>query len=353
MPHLAVSHDTTLEAIESVDFELTSGQREVVIAAATSPDRLVTVEATAGTGKTTAAGVIRAALEAEGTAVRGAAPTGKAAVELEAGAGIPTRTIHSLKQEVERGGSLSDDGRYKVLCVDEGGMADTRLFAWVLEQAEREGMKVIVFGDSNQLTSVAPGGWLGYLQRAGIRPALRMDEIVRQRDAQHRKAVNDLSRGRPDAWIKYQSERGNVIHLGAGQEHKYGARAAELLVDAAGRRGWNHVLAITPTNRRRELINELVQQARLASGELGEKIGESVEHERFHVGDRVMFVGRNDRRSNLQNGLIGTVVGATDRGELVIALNQEQTQMRVAAVPSTWPRTFGWRMRSPTTRGRA
>ena len=89
------------------------------------------------------------------------------------------------------------------------------------------------------------------------------------------------------------------------------------------------MLAITPTNRRRELINELVQQSRLASGELGETVGESVEHERFHVGDRVMFVGRNDRRSNLQNGLIGTVVGTTDRGELVIALNQEQTQMRV------------------------
>lgn len=327
VPHLAVSHDTARAAIESVDFELTSGQREVVVAVATSPDRLVTVEAAAGTGKTTAAGVIRAALEAEGTAVRGAAPTGKAAVELEAGAVIPTRTIHSLKQEVERGGSLSDSGRYKVLCVDEGGMADTRLSAWVLAQAEREGMKVIVFGDSNQLTSVAPGGWLGYLSRAGIRPALRMDEIVRQRDAQHRKAVNDLSRGRPAAWIRYQSERGNVIHLGAGQEHNYGARAAELLVDAAGRRGWNHVLAITPTNRRRELINELVQQARLASGELREKVGESVEHERFHVGDRVMFVGRNDRRSNLQNGLIGTVVGATDRGELVMALNQEQTRV--------------------------
>ena len=57
---------------------MTSGQRDVVIAVATSPDRLVTVEATAGTGKTTAAGVIRAAIEAEGTAVRGAAPTGKA-----------------------------------------------------------------------------------------------------------------------------------------------------------------------------------------------------------------------------------------------------------------------------------
>ena len=328
VPQLAITHENAIAAIESVAFELTAGQREVVIAAATSADRLVPVEATAGTGKTTAAGVIRVALEAEGHWVRGAAPTGKAAVELQDGSGIPTRTIHSLKQEVESGGTLRD-GRFSVLCVDEAGMADTRTFAWLLEQAEREGMRVIVFGDSQQLTSVAPGGWLGYLSRAKIRPALRMDEIVRQRNARHRKAVNDLSRGRPDTWIKYQIERDNVIHLGAGQEQQYGARAAELLLDAAERRGWEHVLGVTPTNMRRELTNHLVQQARLESGQLGQKLGASAEHELFYAGDRVMFVGRNDRRRNLQNGLIGTVVESTDRGELVMAVDEEGTEARV------------------------
>jgi conjugative relaxase-like TrwC/TraI family protein len=45
--------DAALAAIDEVAFELTSGQREVVIAAASSADRLVAVEATAGAGKTT------------------------------------------------------------------------------------------------------------------------------------------------------------------------------------------------------------------------------------------------------------------------------------------------------------
>ena len=118
-----------------------------------------------------------------------------------------------------------------------------------------------------------------------------------------------------------------MLHLGAGQEHQYGARAAELLADAADRHGWNHVLAITPTNMRREVINEHVQQARLARGELGEMLGESNEHERFHVGDRVMYVGRNNRQRGLQNGLIGTALGNTEQGELVISLNDENTQL--------------------------
>lgn len=89
------------------------------------------------------------------------------------------------------------------------------------------------------------------------------------------------------------------------------------------------MLAITPTNQRREVINELVQQARLARGELGERVANNTEQELIHVGDRVMFVGRNDRRRNLQNGLTGTVVGRIDGGELVMALNPEQTDVRV------------------------
>jgi conjugative relaxase-like TrwC/TraI family protein len=328
VPHLVVEHDVAQTEIDSLDFELTEGQREVVIATAVSPDRVVLIEAGAGTGKTTAAGVIRAALEAQGFGVRGVAPTGKAAVELAAGAGLDARTVDSLLRETDRGGSLSDGGRYQTLIVDEGGMVDTRKFARLLAYAERDGMKVVVMGDSSQLTSVAPGGWLGYFTRSGIRPALRLVEIVRQRDPAHRKAVMDLSHGRPGTWIKYQKDRGNILHLGAGQEHQYGTRAAELLCDAAGRHGWNHVLAITPTNMRREFINEHVQQARLARGELGQLLAESGEHELFHVGDRVMFIGRNDRRRNLQNGLIGTVTGKTEQGELVIALNEKHTQVR-------------------------
>ena len=161
----------------------------MIFAATTSPDRVVLIEATAGTGKTTSAMVMNRAFADQGIGVRGAAPTGKAAVELAAGAGIDARTIDSLLLQVERGGTLSEDGRYRVLILDEAGMAHTRQVARLLEIAEREGMKVIAMGDSAQLTSVAPGGWLGYFSRSGVRPALRLSEIVRQRDPQHRKAI--------------------------------------------------------------------------------------------------------------------------------------------------------------------
>jgi conjugative relaxase-like TrwC/TraI family protein len=333
-PHLAATREDALQSMDSVDLDLNEGQRQVVFAAATSRDQVVLIEAGAGTGKTTTAGVIRGALEMRGLGVRGAAPTGKAAVELAAGAGIATRTVDSLLWEIDRGGTLSDGGSYQVLIVDEAAMLDTRKFARVCAQVQRERMKLIVMGDSNQLTSIEPGGWLGYFTRSGLRPALKLDEIVRQRDPAHRKAVSDLSRGRPGTWIKYQTDRGNVMHLGAGQPHQAGARAAALLTEAADRHGWNHVLAITPTNMRREVINEHVQQARLERDELGPLLAESNEHELFHVGDRVMFFGPNDRARNLQNGLIGTVLADTEQGGLVISLNESRTELRTLTAKS-------------------
>jgi conjugative relaxase-like TrwC/TraI family protein len=328
VPRLAATAQEVQSAIQRIDLELNLGQREVVFAAATSPDRVVLIEAAAGSGKTTSALVISRALQAHGLGVRGVAPTGIAAVQLAADAEIDARTIHSLRWKVESGGSLSEGGRYQVLIMDEAGMADIWQAQWLLSQVEREDMKLIVMGDSNQLISVEPGGWLGYFTRSGLRPALRLTEVVRQSDERHGKAVLDIARGRPGSWIKYQQDHGNIVHLGSGQEHQYGSCAAELLGDAADRHGRSHVVAITPTNMRRELINECVQEARLDRGELGELLAESGEHERFHVGDRLMYVGRNDSRRNLQNGLAGTVVGNTENGDLVIALDDEQTQLR-------------------------
>ena len=57
----------------------------------------------AGTGKSTMLGEARAAWEAEGYQVRGAALSGIAAEQLEAGAGIASRTVHSLLFQWEQG----------------------------------------------------------------------------------------------------------------------------------------------------------------------------------------------------------------------------------------------------------
>ncbi len=77
----------------------------------------------AGTGKTLALTVARDAWEADGVRVFGTALAARAAVEMEALAGIDSTTIARLMVDIDQGNGL---GRGSVLVVDEAGMVGSR-----------------------------------------------------------------------------------------------------------------------------------------------------------------------------------------------------------------------------------
>ena len=91
----------------------------------------------AGTGKSTMLGEARAAWEAEGYRVRGAALSGIAAEQLEAGAGITSRTVHSLLFQWARGKEALSSR--DVLVVDEAGMIGSRQMERLLAHAQAAG----------------------------------------------------------------------------------------------------------------------------------------------------------------------------------------------------------------------
>ncbi|MBE0616384.1 MAG: relaxase domain-containing protein, partial [Proteobacteria bacterium] len=71
----------------------TRGQKKAVEMLLRSPDRVNLVQGNAGAGKTAALGLVREVLAQRGVSVLGLGFTGKAAQELEKGAGIPSQTI--------------------------------------------------------------------------------------------------------------------------------------------------------------------------------------------------------------------------------------------------------------------
>jgi ATP-dependent exoDNAse (exonuclease V) alpha subunit len=207
------------------------------------------VEALAGTGKTYAAGVLRDLYEHAGYTVVGVAPTGRAARELTDQAGIPSRTLDRLLNDLdELGDSLP---KRCVVLFDEAGMAATRTTARLLEAAERAGAKVVAIGDPGQLASVQAGGWLRAVGREV--GALRLTEVMRQRDPAERRALAALHERIPDRYLDWASGAGRVDTF----EDATGARDAAVVEWAAavGEVGVEQAVMIARDNDTRAALN--------------------------------------------------------------------------------------------------
>ena len=184
----------------------------------TSGSDLALVVGYAGTGKSAMLGVTRAAWEAEGYTVRGAALSGIAAEGLEGGSGIASRTLAGLEFAWK-------DGRDQltsrdVLVVDEAGLVGSRQMARVLSAAEAAGAKVVLVGDAEQLQAIEAGAAFRALaERHG---AAEISEVRRQRTEWQRSATRELATARTEGALDRYEAAGMV----AGQVDSGLAQAA-------------------------------------------------------------------------------------------------------------------------------
>jgi len=290
-------------------------QAAAIRAIAASGNGVDTIQALAGTGKTTMMRTLADAYRRAGYHVHGTAPTARAARELTELAGVPSSTMHALSRKLD-GRRLRSDA---VLLIDEAGMAGTRISAEILRHAEQAGVKVIAVGDSGQLTSVQAGGWFAALTRERSGPELR--EVLRQRDPAEREALAALHDGNPDAYLEHKVEQ---ITLHATERD-----AVEAAVDA-----WLHACAEQPTAdvvmiaRDNETREQLNRAARARLRERGELSGETfrTQDRSWTVGDRII-TRRNDRRLDIDNGTLATLT-AYDRSRMAVQIQTDNGEHR-------------------------
>jgi conjugative relaxase-like TrwC/TraI family protein len=114
----------------------------------------------AGTGKTYTLNTIRQLFEDSSWRVIGAAPSARAAAELQSGARITSSTMHSLLARLDQGTERLNS--IDVLVIDEAGMADTRTLQQLVTAATHVGARVVLVGDHRQLPEVVAGGGFAY-----------------------------------------------------------------------------------------------------------------------------------------------------------------------------------------------
>ena len=303
-------------------------EQELAFGHVTRARDLAAVVGYAGTGKSTMLKVARAAWEAEGYRVRGAALSGIAAEGLEGGSGIASRTLASLEYGWKEGRDLLT-GR-DVLVVDEAGMVSSRQMERVLSQAQAAGAKVVLVGDPEQLQAIEAGAaFRAIVERVG---AAEITEVQRQHEPWQRAATRELATGRTgEALGRY--EAAGMVHGHATQD---GARTALVAVWDAERRAAPGQSRVMLAYRRADVLamNRLARERLRAAGELGpEQVVRTEQGERaFAAGDRLMFLRNEralgagpDRRGGVavRNGTLGTVLGVVaGGGRLTVRLDR-------------------------------
>ncbi|HMQ20233.1 MAG TPA: Ti-type conjugative transfer relaxase TraA, partial [Sphingopyxis sp.] len=269
----------------------------------------------AGTGKSAMLGVAREAWEAAGYQVQGAALSGIAAEGLEQGSGIGSRTLASLEHQWANDRDRLTDKH--ILVIDEAGMVGTRQLERVVSEAEKQGAKVVLVGDPQQLQAIEAGAaFRSVAQRHG---AVEIMDIRRQQEDWQREATRELATGRTGEAVGRYSEAG-FVHAAETRE----AARAEL-VDAWDRDRRHYPdasrIILTHTNDEVRALNEEARDRLKASRGLGAEVAITVERgERmFAENDRVMFF-RNERSIGVKNGSLGTVQNV-DRMRMAVMLD--------------------------------
>ena len=282
-----------------------------------SPDRVQGIQGYAGTGKTTTLSVVRAALETQGYAVEGFAPTSRAARQL-AEAGLETATLQGF---LARGTNREGLEKKHFYFVDESSLASTNQMREFLARLGPQD-RVLLIGDTRQHQGVEAGRPFEQLQEAGMRTA-RLDEIVRQKDPALKAAVESLAKGDVSGAVHSLQAQGRIREISdAGERIRAIARS---YVESPER-----TLIVSPDNASRRELNIAVREELKVNGSLAiedHKFKVLVQRQEmtgaerrwasgYEISDVVRYV-RGSKEAGIDAGAYATVVGTNPAMNLV------------------------------------
>ena len=288
----------------------------------TGPGGVVVLVGEAGTGKGVVLDAAREAWERENQRVIGTAVAGATAQRLGVDAGMQdTMTVDSLIHRVEHD-KLTLDSK-TVVVMDESGMADTRRLARLVEITRESDSKLVLAGDSAQLSPIGAGGLLKEL--TDNVPTARLSEVHRANHEWERNAWAKLRNGDAERALGDYQARGR-LHIEDTR-----AQAGERMVNdwaetRAAHPGERVVMITDASNHELDMLNKHAQQHRLDGGELGTEVVAMPELPYgLRSGDEIIFTAQHrvPGQERVENGTRGTITQASERDSRVLVRTDE------------------------------
>jgi conjugative relaxase-like TrwC/TraI family protein len=295
-------------------------QAEMVRRLTSSGAGVEVVVGKAGTGKTYALDAAREAWEASRIAVAGVALAARAALELEASAGIPSTTLARLLTRLNdhREGSPLQSG--SVLVVDEAGMVGTRQLARLLDHAETQSVKVVLVGDPRQLPEIDAGGLFRALSTR--LPAIELTDNRRQQHTWEQVALDELRHGEVDTALATYRQHGRIHAADTAEQVR------TTLVDDWWATAKDDLPGSVMIALRRSDVADLNHRARAAMLTAGRLTGPALHagDDELRAGDRIVCL-RNDRRLGVVNGTRATITHIHPTTRTVEAVDDRGVQL--------------------------
>jgi ATP-dependent exoDNAse (exonuclease V) alpha subunit len=254
-----VPKGTQLDSL--VSHSLNPEQQNAVEMAATTPDTVMAWQGVAGAGKTYALSVLKDLAQAQGYVIRGVAPSAEAAHVLGESLGIETTTVAGLLVSQP----LDEPPQPSLWIVDEAGLLSMKDAHAFLRRAALEQARVLLVGDTRQLSAVEAGNPLKSLQAGGMATAY-LETHRRQQNGVLRSAVELVAQGQVSEGIELLAQAGCVKEGAQTQERIQQVAIDYLALTAAERES---TLVLAGTNAERLALTQAMRSGLQDKGALG------------------------------------------------------------------------------------
>ncbi len=284
----------------------------------TNQGGITTLIGEAGTGKGVVLQAATNAWQKDGYKVIGTAVAGAIAERLGADAKTDQSMTTNELLARERTGTTNLD-KNTVVVMDEAGMADTDRLSKLVERTAEKESKLVLVGDSAQLSAIGAGGLFDHVTDCA--PNAKLTEVHRAENQWEREAWTQVREGNATAALAaYQAH--DRLHIADTRE-----QAAEKMVADWNEQRLEHpegrtVMLTDNTNEELDRLNKQAQEYREIAGEIGNDRANLPDAPyQLAAGDHVIFTKplvQPGGQARVENGTLGIVKDIQDQNKLAI-----------------------------------